>query len=399
MKIPIIRIPFDAKSKQFLSQSIEEVLNSGMLTQGKNTQRFEELFSKFSGARYCVAVNSATAGLEVILRSLGIEGSSVIVPTNTFLATALAVIHSGNRVIFADSDPETLSLDVKDVEKRIAKDTKAVIVVHIGGIISPAINDLRKLCDKNGIFLIEDCAHAHGCSIDGKQAGNLGIAGAFSFFPTKVLTTGEGGVITTDSEQVYRMACMIRNQGKNPEFGNRISEPGHNFRMSEITAVIGIEQMLKAEAVIKDRQRIATFYDEALKDIPDVRPVKMGNGIESSYYKYVLFLADGINRDQLKKTMKEVYTVSLTGEVYTDLCHEEPIWEKFTYCGKQQKNNVACSSWSTCGCDKKQNGFPGAEYISKHHICLPLYPGMTPEELGHVVDSLKKTLSASKVPS
>ena len=274
MQVPILQIPFDQEDRRFLHEGMEDIMDSGFLTLGKWTSQFEETFAAFAGSRYCVAVSSGTAALEVILRGLGIERGSVIVPTNTFLATALAAIHAGNRVIFADSDPDTLALDVADVERRIAADTRAVILVHIGGIMSPAWEELKRLCEQRGLHLIEDCAHAHGCSIDGRHAGSLGVAGAFSFFPTKVFTTGEGGAIVTNDEEVYRRSSMIRNQGKNPELGNRISELGHNFRMSEFTALVGVQQMRKAESVLDERRRIARFYDDALVNVEGVRVVR-----------------------------------------------------------------------------------------------------------------------------
>ncbi len=135
IQVPIIRIPFDGDDRQFIHDGIEEILDSGMLTLGARTRQFEEMFAAFAGTPYCVAVNCGTAAIEKILRALKIQGGSVIVPTNTFLATALAAIHAGNRVIFADSDPDTLSLDVVDVERRIALDTRAVLLVHIAGIL------------------------------------------------------------------------------------------------------------------------------------------------------------------------------------------------------------------------------------------------------------------------
>ncbi len=391
MQVPILKIPFDQEDRQFLHEGVEDIVESGFLTLGKWTRQFEETFAAFAGSRYCVAVSSGTAALEVILRALGVEGGSVIVPTNTFLATALAAIHARNRVIFADSDPDTLALDMADVERRIAPDTRAVILVHIGGIMSPVWKELKRLCDQRGLHLIEDCAHAHGCSIDGQHAGSLGVAGGFSFFPTKVLTTGEGGAIVTNDEGVYRRSSMIRNQGKDPELGNRISELGHNFRMSEFTSLVGVQQMRKAESVLEERRRIAQFYDRALVDVEGVRPVRPFG--PSGYYKYVAYLADGVDRNQVKSILKSDYQVSLTGEVYAELCHDEPLWDSFTYCGRVRAGvGPACAHPDGADCDERQAGFPKAEYISRRHICLPVYPGLSQDQLEHVVSSLAATL-------
>jgi len=394
MNVPILRLPFSEADLASISEDIRAVFQSGSLTMGGQTRAFEERFAEFTGSRYALAVSSGTSALEVIIRALGIEGKSFIVPTNTFLATALAVMHSGNRVIFADSDPETLCLDPDDLERRIDGDTAGVVLVHIGGVITPAYDRIRAICDARGLALVEDCAHAHGSALRGRQAGTLGVAGAFSFFPTKALTCGEGGMITTDDEVLYRNAAMIRNHGKNPDLGNKMSEFGYNWRMSEITAAVGVRQMMRAGEIVRDRQRAAAFYDERLGRVAGVRPLKLAKETSSCYYKYIAYLDEGHDRARVKQVMREACGVSLTGEVYADLCHKEPIWEKFTCCGRRREQGpVACNRWPSCGCGGRQAGFPGAEYLSRHHICLPIYPGLTEEELQHVVDSLDRTLN------
>lgn len=395
MKIPILRIPFSAEDKGFITSKISEVLDTGYLTMGKYTEKFEELFCSFSGAKYAVATSSCTSALEVIIRALEIEEKSIIAPTNTFLATALAVMHSGNKVVFADSDPKTFCLDPDDVRSRITDDTAAVILVHIGGIVTPDYYKIKEICDENNLHLIEDCAHAHGCSINGKQAGTLGVAGAFSFFPTKVLVTGEGGIITTNDKELSEKASMIRNHGKNPSLGNKISGLGYNYRMSEITAAIGVQQMQKANQIIEERRRIAGWYDEFLTGVENITPIEMPRKVISSYYKYIAYLPEKYDRNAVKKVMKEKYGVVLTGEVYADLCHNEPLWERYTYCGRLHNSNkkVQCIRWPGCGCGKKQDSFPGATYLSNHHICFPLYPGLTKKEIKYVVESLDNTLN------
>ena len=383
MRVPIIRIPFGDEDLDFVTQGVRDVLTSGMLSQGKLTERFEEAFATLTGTSYCVSCSNGTTALELAIRGLGIENSEVIVPTNTFLACAFAVVHSGNRVVFADSDPETLCLDVVDVERCITPVTKAVMLVHIGGIITPAVDRLQKLCKERGIFLIEDCAHAHGSSIEGRPAGSLGDAAAFSFFPTKVMTTGEGGMLTTDIEEVAQRASMVRNHGKNPAMGNRMSEIGHNFRLSEITAVLGLEQVRRADRIFAERQRVAAFYDAAIGRVHGVKPVTLGPGIVSTYYKYVVYLDEGIDRAALKKAMREEHGVALTGEVYTDLCHTEPVWDRYRYDGTRREPGESPS---------ERTDFPGAEVIAARHICLPVYPGLSEDDLGYVLESLDRAI-------
>ena len=257
--------------------------------------------------------------------------------------------------------------------------------------MSPAYYDLKRLCQERDLFLIEDAAHAHGCTLDGRPAGSLGHAAGFSMFPTKVLTTGEGGTLTTDDEELYQQASMLRNQGKNPALNGAISEMGHNFRLSEFTALIGVHQMEKASSIVAERQRAARFYDRALQEVRGVRPLQLAPGATSSYYKYICYLDPGINRDQLKRIMREQYDVSLTGEVYASLCHQEPIWERHTYCGRPRNGNESvCIHGSACL--EPQVDFPGAEAVAQRHICLPVYPGLTDAQLNHVVNSLEHTL-------
>ncbi len=394
MKVPILKIPFSEEDKHFINQKIGDVLDCGILTMGKYTQEFEELFCQFVSSKYAVATSNCTVALEIIIRSLGIEGKSIIIPTNTFMATAYAVMQSGNKVVFADCNPLTFALSPADFKKRIDADTTAVILVHIGGVITPEYYEIKKICEDNNLHLIEDCAHAFGCSIDGKNAGTLGVAGAFSFFPTKVVTTGEGGMITTDDENIYKNALMIRNHGKNPAIGNRMSQFGYNYRLSEITAVLGVQQMKRSAEIASARMEVAETYDRLLASNGHVKPLSIPSNTTSTYYKYIVFLPEGCNCAEVKQIMKEKYGVSLTGEVYADLCHTEPLWQKYTYCGKLRSNGqgLECTRWPSCGCDALQDGFPGATYISRHHVCLPLYPGLTGEEAGYVVESLCKTV-------
>ncbi|MCX5788596.1 MAG: DegT/DnrJ/EryC1/StrS family aminotransferase [Elusimicrobia bacterium] len=373
--VPILRIPFDAKDRAFLAEGLAKILDSGALVMGENTKAFEREFAALCGVPYAVATSNCTTALEIILRAVGVEGGSVIVPTNTFIATAFAAVHAGAKVVFADSDPTTLCLDPKDVERRLRPDTRAVIIVHIGGIITPAIEDLKRLCDAKGIALVEDCAHAHGSTYKGTAAGAWGWAGAFSFFPTKPLVSGEGGIITTRDQAVYEKALMLRNHGKNPKLGNRITELGHNWRMSEITALLALQQTRKAKELFADRKATAAYYDRELSGLAGAKPLAMPQGMDSTYYKYVMVLEPGLPRDALKKLMKERFQVSLTGEVYDVPCHKEPVW--------QQHPRAAINA---------SDSFPGADEIAARHFCLPLYPGLTDAERAHVVSSLKAAL-------
>ena len=375
MNIPILRIPFEDEEINSIKISIEDVLKSGYLAMGKNVKKFEEKFANFIKTKYTICVNSGTSAIEICLRTIGVENSSVLVPTNTFMATATSVIHAGGKIIFVDTSKEDLCIDINDLKRKIQKDTKVLILVHIGGIISFKLDEIKEICNDNNIILIEDAAHAHGSTIDNKKAGSLSKAGSFSFFPTKVITCCEGGMITTNDKNIYDTALILRDHGKSHSDFNRHVEIGYNWRMSEIHAIIGLEQMKKINWILNERRNIARLYDEKLQNINNIKLIKIPKNIKSSYYKYILYLNDNLNRDKIKKEMKNKYNVSLTGEVYAEPCHSQPVFEKY--------HNLVLN---------KNDDFPNAKYVCDSHICLPSYPGLTEEEINYVVNSLKKVI-------
>lgn len=376
MRIPILRIPFTDEDISFVQRGIGEVLKSGQLAMGKYVAEFERRFAEFVGTKYAIGVNSGTSALEICLRAMDVRNSSVIVPTNTFMATATSVIHAGGRVIFSDVIKEDLCMDPEDLNEKIQKNTKAVILVHIGGIISSQLKVIQEICEDHNLFLIEDAAHAHGSTISGNKAGSLGIAGAFSFYPTKVITCGEGGMITTDNEKLHEKALILRDHGKPDHRFNKHTEFGYNWRLSEIHAVIGLEQMNKIDWILSERKRVARTYDEKLRNVEGIEPIRIPPNVKSSYYKYIVYLNEGVDRNYVKDKMKNEYGVELTGEVYADPCHSQPVFKKYPGMILNEES------------DK----FPGAEYVCNKHLCLPLYPGLTEEEVSYVAESLKSVI-------
>lgn len=374
--VPVLRLSYTPEEIDFIKDGIDEVLRSGYLTMGEKVARFEKTFAEFTGARYAIATSSGTSSLEIILRAIGVAGGTVIVPSNTMMASPVSVIHAGARVIFADCNRENLQLAPQDLKRKMRADMRAVMLVHIGGIISPELDEIKAICDDAGVFLIEDAAHAHGATIDGRQAGTLGIAGSFSFYPTKVLVTAEGGMITTDDENIYRKALSLRDHGRTADDPNVHTDIGYNWRFSELHAVLGIMQMKKADAILARRRNLARRYDEKLKGVKGIRKLAVPPNIKSSYYKYIVFLDENIDRDTVKKKLKEQYGISLTGEVYSNPCHSQPAFKNYP-------GAVA---------NDPADDFPNTEYISRRHICLPLYPGLTEEEIDYVVDGLKRVL-------
>lgn len=370
MKVRPVKITFPDEDRREILEKIDKCLITGQLTLGQNGRELEDYFAHYLGTKYAIAVNSGTSAIEIGMRILGIEGKEVLVPTNTFFATPAAVLHAGGKVKFVDADPETFSIDIEDFKAKITDRTIGVIVVHVAGIITPKMPEIKRTCKENNLFLFEDAAHAHGSSLNGKMAGTFGVAASFSFYPTKVITSGEGGMIVTDSGKIKNEAMLYRDQGKLSFSQNLHGKLGYNWRMSEIHAILGLSQLKRLEEFIEGRRRIAKIYDEGLKSISGITPLKISEEAQSNYYKYIAILDEGVERTRLKKILREEFEVGLSGEVYELPCHLQPIFKR----------------------GYKEGDSPKAENICKRHISLPVYPTMATEEAGYVLDSLKKTL-------
>ncbi len=382
MEIPILRLEYSSTEIEYIKNGVEEILKSGYLTMATKVKEFEGKFAKWCGVKYAIGTNSGTSSLEIPLRIVGVEGKTVICPSNTYMATPIAAVHAGAKVAFTETLREDLQMSPASLRYLLEKtpNVAAVIVVHIGGSISSKYWEIKEMCDNNSIPIIEDAAHAHGATIDGKLAGTLGLAGSFSFYPTKVLNAAEGGIVTTDSQEVFEKGVVLREHGKaNPAF-NRHTEFGYNWRFSEFHALLGLQQMIKADKILGERRKIAALYDDKLKNIEGIHPIKIPDNIKSAYYKYIALLDERIEREKLKKELKEKYNIALSGEVYSDPCHNQPVFKKYPH-------TIA-----------SQNGekFPVTEYVCKHHICLPLYPGLKDEEVEYVVNSLKECIRVNR---
>ena len=364
-KIPAARIQFLPEDRAWITEKIGEVLASGMLTLGKYGEEFEKQFAALCGTRHAVSVNSGTAALEIALRAVDVEGKEVIVPANTFFATAAAVVHAGGRPVFIDMDPESFAIRAEDVERTLTAQTAAVVVVHIGGIVSARLPELAELARRKGVPLVEDAAHAHGSSYQGTMAGAFGAASAFSMYPTKVMTAAEGGMLVTDDDRIAEEAMIYRDQGKASFLVNAHTRMGYNWRMSEPHAIIGLKHLERLPAMIADRQRIAAIYDEALADFREIAPLRVPDGGVSNYYKYVAVMRRQRDRKELKAQLRERFGVSLSGEVYEDPLHKQPVFEQYA-----------------------RGPLPMAEDLCARHICLPIYSGMEEDEARQVIEAL-----------
>jgi len=373
--IPAGRIVIPEEDRRQILARIDEALRTGVLTLGDNGRAFETSFARTVGTQFAVAVQSGTSALEIVLRSLGVEGREVVVPSNTFFATPAAVIHAGGRPRFADVDRATMGLTVDTLAAVVSPATVAVIVVHIAGTVSPETPKIAEFCRDRDLFLVEDAAHAHASTLDGRMAGTFGKAAAFSFYPTKVITAGEGGMIVTDDETIYGQAIQYRDQGKEGFLTNFHVRMGYNWRLSELHAAVGLSQLGRLGEFVAERRRVAQAYTRRLAGVAGIAPLVPPDGSCPNFYKYVAMLNQGVDRLALKRTLKERFQVSLSGEVYETPCHHQPVFK----------------SWA-------EGEFPVAEEVCSRHVCLPIYPGLTEAEIDHVVSSLQETLSGGPTP-
>jgi dTDP-4-amino-4,6-dideoxygalactose transaminase len=288
----------------------------------------------------------------------------VIVPANTFYATAAAVLQAGGRPVFADVDAATFALSPATTAAALTPHTAAVVVVHIGGLITPQIDELRALCDERGIALVEDAAHAHGSTFDGRFAGSFGVAAAFSFYPTKVVTSGEGGMVLTSSEELAQEARIYRDQGKGAFSANHHVRLGSAWRMSELHAATGLVHVRRMGEYIARRRDVAARYDKALAGLDGLQPLAEPPGCRSNVYKYIVLLPPGLDRAAFKSELAQRY-VSVSGEVYDLPLHRQPVLAD--YAGPP---------------------LPVSEELAARHICLPVHSDMTDNEVDEVLTAV-----------
>ena len=367
--IPIFRLKFDLKSKfKFLKGSWDILSSDRPLGESKYVKEFEDKFAKMSDAKYALACSNGTTAIELALKALNVKGKNVLMPSNTFFATSVAVTNAGGIIELLDMEPESFSISLKDLESKITPEIGAVIIVHIGGIISHDISKIVELCKKNNVPLVEDAAHAHFSLKGTHRAGVIGDVGTFSFFPTKVMTTGEGGMITTNKKELYEKMKSLKNFGRHIDDGGIIVNPeGSNFKINEFTGLLGSIECDRVYSRIEKRTDLLERYQKKLEKTK--YKVVRQKGKRNFYTNYKAIVITPMDGAWLKKYCKE-RGISLTGEVYRIPVHEQPLY-------KEQFSSV---------------NLPNTDYYSKHHVCPPLYPELLIKEVDYICDVLKQAL-------
>jgi dTDP-4-amino-4,6-dideoxygalactose transaminase len=351
-------------------QAVREVINSGILTGasiegGPKVREFESRFASFIGSKYAVAVSNGTAALHLALLAAGVgPGDEVIVPPFTFVATATAVLLVGAKPVFADINPETYNIDPENVRKVISSKTKAIIPVHLYGL--PADMDpIMEIANDYNIIVIEDAAQAHGASYKGHMVGSIGHMGCFSFYATKNMTTGEGGMVTTSSKEYWERLRMLRTHGQVKGYDPHIL--GYNYRMPEIEAAIGLIQLSKLPRFLEIRKRNANVLSEMLSDVKGIRLPYEPSGSKHSWYLYTI----SVNKDR-DMLLKKLNSIGIGASVYYEIpVHLTPLFR---------------------GIGFSEGMFPNAENAARQVLSLPIHPGLSENDMVFIYENVKKFL-------
>jgi len=373
VKVPYFEPWINHKDKQMVSLA----LNNRWLTNGKYLKEFESKISKFVKTKYAIGVSNATQALHLSIRSLDIKpNDEIIVPTFTFVATANAVTYCNAKPVFVDVDSKTFNINPMEIKKNITKRTKAIIVVHYGGQ-SCDMNEIQKIANQHGLLIIEDCAHALGSTYHNKKCGSFGITGCYSFYPTKIITTAEGGMIVTNNRSITNKVRILRSQGMDLQANERekkakwkydIVDLGYNYRMDEMRAALGVSQMKRINEINVLRIKIAKYYNSKIKMIEGLTIPKTSNDRNHIFHLYTIKIekAYHLSRDELfLKLHKKGIGTSVQ---YYPLHLMSYIKNKFKI---------------------RKNDFPVSNTIKDQIMCLPIFPKMNQKQIDYVIKNLQ----------
>jgi len=369
-------------------RAVAEVLRGGMLTMGPRTQEFEKRFAEFVGAGHAVGVSSGTAALHLALEAAGIRpGDEVVMPTTTFVATAQAALYLGARPVFCDVDGVTINMDPDDARKRITPATRAIVPVHLGGIPCE-MHEILEMARSRNLRVIEDAAHALPSRYDGKRIGSISELTCFSFYATKTLTTGEGGMITTDSARAAaRMRLMRLHAIERTSTGSSsgveawnyaVREAGYKYNFTDIQAALGIAQLAKCEAMREARCRIAARYSRAFGELDFMETPVIRANCETSWHLYILRL----NLERLRAGRDAIISRMAERGVGCSV-HFIPL-HLHDYFQRTLRYRVG--------------DFPRAETEFRRCVSLPIYPNLCDEDVDSVIEAVKETLAEFYIP-
>lgn len=376
MKIPVAK-PFLGKEE---AQLAYDTILTNWVTQGPRVAEFEEKFAEYVGSKYAVAVSNCTTGLHLAMIVAGVgPGDEVICPSMSYIATANSIMYVGAKPVFAEVNPVTYNIDVQDAEKKITPKTKAILIVHQIGM--PAdIDSFKLLCEKHNLLLIEDAACAAGSSYKGNKIGSHADLVCFSFHPRKVITTGDGGMVTTSREDYYTRLKLLRQHGMS--VNDRVRhlsdkviiedhlEVGYNYRMTDIQAAVGIKQLERLDWLVSERRRIAHKYLDGFANLDMIRLPYEEDGYFTSYQSFSIYLKENCRLDR--------------NEVMQQLLDR----------GISTRRGVMTSHRETAYASKNENyNLPISEDAADRSIILPLYVPMNEEEINYVINEVRNVFA------
>ncbi len=372
--------PFRPMIEKGELEEVIDTLKSGWIAMGPKTHKFEELFKEYIGSKHAIAVNSCTAALHLSLAVFRIsKGDEVITTPFTFTSTVNVILHQGAKPVFVDIDKETYTIDPDEIEMKISDKTKAIIPVHYAG--HPCEMDkILKIAKSYGLVVIEDAAHALGASYRGKKIGTIGKVTCFSFYATKNITTGEGGMVTTDDDEIAGKMKILRLHGISKDAWKRYSSegawyyevlyPGYKYNMTDIQAAIGIHQLKRLEKMQKRREEIAKMYNEAFENIPGIITPTVRDYVHHAWHLYPILVDLNKLRIDRNKIIEALRAENIGVSVHFIPIHLHPFYrENFGF---------------------RYGDFPNTEYVYEREISLPIYPKMTNKDVDDVIDAIRK---------
>ncbi|MDA8091329.1 MAG: DegT/DnrJ/EryC1/StrS family aminotransferase [Nitrospiraceae bacterium] len=375
MKIPLSNPDITDLERGYVAK----VLESPHLSLGPMLSEFERAFASYMGSRHAIAVNSGTSGLHLALRGLGVgEGDSVLTSPFSFIASANCILFEKAIPVFVDIDPQTYNFDVTKIEdvlarlKKNAQRPKAILPVHVFG--RPCdMSPLMELAKSHSLTIIEDACEAIGAEYKGKKVGTFGDATVFAFYPNKQITTGEGGMIITDNEQLSRLCKSLRNQGRS-EDGSWLAHKrlGYNYRLSEINCALGLAQLERIEEILEKRRRVAAVYAEKLNGMEELHLPGCGAGEKVSWFVYVVRLTDKYTRQDRDKILEGLRAAGIGCNNYFTPIHLQPFYRgMFGF---------------------SEGDFPVTEHIAQRTIALPFFNSLTEGQIDYITENLKRLL-------
>ena len=345
---------------------ISKVLEEGQFRNGKNVTIFENMVAQYVGVKHAVAFDSDSSAYETALHYFGVKGKEVIVCTNSFVSVPNSVVAVGAKPVFADIRADTLSMDPKSLRQNISRNTCGVILTHISGFPNPDLKAIINICKENKFFLIEDATHSIGSTVNGQKTGSFGDAAVFAFTPTKVLTTGEGGILVTNNAELAGFAKRFSFYGSGAGKTNFV-DLGRHMVLPEISAILGIYQLKRLDEFVARRNEIARRYDLTLDKISAVQTIKCPSGFRSAYYKYPLTLEGKIDKQKFTTSLFQDYAIE-TGNIFYPPCHMQGVYLKLGTCSY---GSLATS-----------------ERILSRTITLPMHVALTDEDVDYVLEKV-----------